>query len=70
MFVFLCPLLFPCREGRKQALSSVSKSDQADFTDWVFYLPSNHMEEISPNTETLNANTSSISSACNTEKII
>ena len=59
VFVFLCPLLFPCRGGRKQDLSSVSKTDQADFTDWMFFLPSNLMEEISlilkPSTQILQA---------------
>ena len=33
------------------------KSDRADFSDWMTFLPSNLMEEISPNTEALSANT-------------
>ena len=31
--------------------------DPADFTDRMSFLPSNFMEEISPNPEALNANT-------------
>ena len=54
--------------GRKQALSSVSKTDQSDFADWMFFPSSNLMEEISSNTEALNTNTSSVSSAYNTKK--
>ena len=40
-----------------RALSSTFKTDQADFTDWMSFLPSNFIEEISSNTEALNANT-------------
>ena len=58
-FVCIClsPLLFPFRGGRPGALSSAYKADCADFTDWMSLLPSNIMEEISPNKEVLNANT-------------
>ena len=31
--------------------------DRANLTDWIFFLPSNLMEEISRNPESLNANT-------------
>ena len=32
-----------------RALSSESKINQADFTDWMYCLSSNLMEKISPN---------------------
>ena len=38
-------LLFPST----RTLSSDCKTGQADFTDWVSFLPSNLMAEISPN---------------------
>ena len=40
-----------------RTLSSARKTDQANFTDWMSILPSNLMEEISPNTAALRANT-------------
>ena len=43
--------------GRTWAFSSECKTDQSDFTDWMNFLLSNLMEEISPNPEALNANT-------------
>ena len=46
----LRPLLFPYRGGKMRALSCACKTDQAGFTDRMFFLPSNLMEEISPNT--------------------
>ena len=46
-------LLSPYRGDRMQALSSTCKTDQADFTDWMSFLTSNLMEEISVNTEPL-----------------
>ena len=46
--ICLSPLLFPFRGGRPGALSSAYKADCADFTDWMSLLPSNIMEEISP----------------------
>lgn len=37
-------------EGVRSGLSALdAKTDQADFTDWRFFLLSNLMEEISPN---------------------
>ena len=58
VYVFvLCPLLFPYREGRTRALSSACKTNRADSTDWMPFLPSNFIEEISFNTEALDANT-------------
>ena len=38
------------------ALSSKYKVDQGDFRDWMAFLPSNLMEEISLNLEALSAN--------------
>lgn len=35
------------------AVNSASTYDRAAFTDWIYFLPSNVMEEISPNTEAL-----------------
>ena len=34
-------LLFPHRGGRAETLNSACKTDQADFTDWNIFLPSN-----------------------------
>ena len=56
-FVCFTSFIIPYRGGRKLALISVWKTDQADFTDWISFLPSNLMEEISSNTEALNVNT-------------
>ena len=56
MCVFLRPLLFPHRVGRAWALISKYKTDQADFTDWMF-LPSDLREEISHYKETFSAKT-------------
>ena len=53
----LRPLLFPNIEGRARALSSACKTDQDDFTDMVSFLTSYLIEEISPNTQALSANT-------------
>ena len=44
------------REGWRWALSSESKIDQDDFTDWIFFLPSNLLKEISLNPDALSAN--------------
>ena len=54
---FLRSLLFPYRGGMAWALSSLCKTDQADFMDRMSFLPSHFMEEIISNTETLSANT-------------
>ena len=51
---FFIPL--PCKEGWTQPFSSACKTAQADFTDWMPFLPYKLMEEISPNTEALRAN--------------
>ena len=40
-------LLFPSREGGAWVLSSECKIDQTDFTNWMFFLPSHFMKEIS-----------------------
>ena len=40
-----------------QALSYAYKIDQTDFTDWMFFLPANFMEEITRNTEASRPNT-------------
>ena len=53
-------LLLPSREGRAQAISSECKINQSDCTDWISFLSSNLMEEISPNSEALSANTQSL----------
>ena len=47
----LCPILFPYRGSKIWGLSCERKTDQADFTDWMSFLLSNLMEEISPNVE-------------------
>ena len=49
-------------------LNSEYKSNLPDSTDWVSQLPSNLMEEISPNTEVLFANSRSLSSTWNSWK--
>ena len=54
---FLYLLLFPSRDARTSALSSECKIAQAHVTDWISFLPSNLMEEISPNPEALGVNT-------------
>ena len=61
--VFVLHLLLPYRGSGTRALRSACKTDQADITDWISFLPSKLMEEISSNTEALIANTKSPSSA-------
>ena len=53
------PEALKCRnEGsRMRDLSSACKTDRADFTEWMPFLPFNRMAEISPNEEALSANT-------------
>ena len=46
--------------GKTRALSSESKIDQADFTRWLSFLPSNFMEEIIPNLEAPSTNNESL----------
>ena len=53
--VVLRPILFPFREDRTWALSSKFKINQANFKNWISFLQSNLMEEISPNPEALSA---------------
>ena len=64
VFVFVCvfvfvlsPLLFASRGVRLRALSSECKIDQVDFADWMSFLQSDSMEEISPNPEARSADT-------------
>ena len=64
LYVYICMclcmfsrLLFPYRGGMARVLSSACKDDRADFTDWMSFLQSNVINEISPNTEALSANT-------------
>ena len=53
--VVLRLILFPFREDRTWALSSKFKINQANFKNWISFLQSNLMEEISPNPEALSA---------------
>ena len=41
--------IFPSRVGRTRALCSKYIIDRANFTDWMYFLPSNLMKEISAN---------------------
>ena len=41
IYFFVLRPLFPYGGGRTWALSSVYKTDQAEFTDWMPFLPSN-----------------------------
>ena len=59
----LRPSLLHRRGGRTQDLSSACKTERADFTTSMSFLPSNLMAEISPNREVLNANTKILLSA-------
>lgn len=56
MFV-LHHLLFPFRGGKTRALNSECKADQDNFTDWMSFLPSNLVEEITPNPKALSKST-------------
>ena len=60
-------LVFPHGGGRTQALSATCKTDRADFTNWMSFLPSNVIEEISL-TQALSTNTLSLSSAWKTRR--
>ena len=62
MFFVLHPLLIPYKEGRTRALTFAGKTDQADFTLGMYFLPSNFMEEVSRNTDAPGTNTLSLSS--------
>ena len=59
----LRPLLLYRRGGRTQDWSFACKTDWADFTTSMSFLPSNLMAEMIPNREALNANTKSLLSA-------
>ena len=50
-------VLFPSRRDSMRTLASECKIDEADFTDWLFFLPSNLIEEIITHPEALSANT-------------
>ena len=41
---------YSARGGRSRFLSSACKTEQADFIDWMSFLPTNPKEETSPNT--------------------
>ena len=58
MFVLfvLRPLLFSYRGGSTRALNSECKTDQTNFTEWMPFLRSSLMEEISSNKEALGTN--------------
>ena len=49
--------IIPLQWGQVAGLSFAFQTDRADFTDWIFFQSSNIMEDISPNTEKLSANT-------------
>ena len=49
--------LFPKIGVRSEVLSCKCKTKKAYFTGWMSFLPRNLMEEISPNSEILSANT-------------
>ena len=50
---FINPLLFPTRRVKTRALKLWMQLGQADFTDWISFLPYNLAEEISPNPDAL-----------------
>ena len=54
---FLHPLLTLSRRGRTAAFKLRIKIVQADFTDWISFLPPDLKSKLSPNPEALNANT-------------
>ena len=69
MCVFvLRPLLLLYKWRRRWASSCEYKTNQAEFTDWMSFLLVNLMEEISPNTKELSANTKAFDQHGNTEK--
>ena len=47
------------------ALNYESKTNHADFTDWMSFLPSKLMKKISPNLKAFSANTQNLSLAWN-----
>ena len=48
-----------------QTLSSEWKFEQANFADWMSFLPSDRIEQISLNPEAVSANTGNLPSAWN-----
>ena len=64
----LCLLSFPPKGGRMLVLSSKYNIEQANFTDWIFFQPSNLIEEISPHPKALSRNTWRLESTWNTWK--
>ena len=48
--------IYASRGGKKWALSFDYKPGQADFLDWMSFLPSKLMKEIGPNPEALSTN--------------
>ena len=56
------PYYSPYRGVRTRILSSACKTDQAEFTDWMYFLPFNLIREINSNTEDITANTKHLSS--------
>ena len=56
------PYYSPYRGVRTRILSSACKTDQAEFTDWTYFLPFNLIREINSNTEDITANTKYLSS--------
>ena len=50
IYSFVCvfilrPFFFPYKGGRTRALRYACKTDQDDFADWIYFLPSNLMEK-------------------------
>ena len=52
-----CVILLDLYYSPLEEVSSKCKMGQADFTDWMLFLPSSLMEEIKPGPEELNVNT-------------
>lgn len=48
VFVFVCFTSFIIRGDRTRASSSECEIDQAGFTDWMTFITSNLIDEISP----------------------
>ena len=61
-------LLFPSRGARTQILSGEFRINQADYTDWMSFLPPNLMEEISPDPEAFSTDAERLSSAWNRQQ--
>ena len=58
----LCLWLFCLEEKGETFLNFKYETDQSDLTDWMTFLQSHLMEEISPNPDALSGNTWSLSS--------